>query len=156
LLSNITLFTSESLSLKRGEVSGLSKLSIIVYSGTEDKLIPVGVIAQGAAALGYEVQIFVTGWALLRFLKKSAQPTWPKEFESMVPALAKGMQANRVPSWVDMLKEAKSMGTKVYACSMMASVMGLKKEDFDPSLVDDVVGVATFLQEAEGGQMLFI
>jgi Uncharacterized conserved protein len=45
----------------------LSRLSIILYSGTDDKLIPVGVIAQGAAALGMDVQIFVTGWALTKF-----------------------------------------------------------------------------------------
>ncbi|MGC9112446.1 DsrE/DsrF/DrsH-like family protein [Acidilobus sp.] len=134
----------------------LSKLSIIVFSGTEDKLIPLGVVSQGAAALGYEVRVFVTGWAMLRFLRKPAQPTWPKEFEAMVPQLAKGMQMNNVPSWLDMLKEAKNLGAKIYACSMMAQVMGLKKEDFDPSLIDDVVGVATFLQEAEGGQVIFI
>ncbi|MGC9072149.1 MAG: DsrE/DsrF/DrsH-like family protein [Acidilobus sp.] len=134
----------------------MSKLSIIVFSGTEDKLIPLGVIAQGAAAMGYEVRVFVTGWALLRFLKNPAQPTWPKEFEHLVPSLAKGMESIKAPSWVDMLKQAKSMGAKVYACSMMAQVMGLKKEDFNPELVDDVVGVATFLQESEGGQMLFI
>ncbi len=134
----------------------VARLSIIVFSGTEDKLIPLGVISQAAAALGYEVKIFATGWALLRLLKRPAEPTWPKEFESMVPALAKGMQAANVPSWVEMLKQAKSMGAKVYACSMMAQVMGLKKEDFDPALVDDVVGVTTFLTEAEGGQVLFI
>ncbi|MCG2896880.1 MAG: DsrE/DsrF/DrsH-like family protein [Acidilobus sp.] len=133
-----------------------SKLSIIVFSGTEDKFIPVGVISQAAAALGFEVRIFVTGWAMLRFLKKAAQPTWPKEFESMVPALMNGMKSINAPSWVDMIKQAKAMGAKVYVCSMMAQVMGLKKEDFDPELVDDIVGVTTFLQEAEGGQVLFI
>ena len=134
----------------------MAKISMIVFSGTEDKMIPVGVIAQAAAALGYDVRIFVTGWAMLRFLKNSRPPTWPKEFEQMVPALAQGMQSAKVPSWVDMLKEAKSMGAKIYVCSMMASVMGLRKEDFDPALVDDIVGVTTFLQEAEGGQVLFI
>ena len=134
----------------------MSKLSIIVFSGTEDRLLPVGVISQGAAAMGFEVRIFVTGWALLRFLKRPAQPTWPKEFESMVPALAKGLESVKAPSWMDMIRQAKAMGAKVYACSLMAQVMGLKKEDFDPTLVDDVVGVATFLQEAEGGQVLFI
>ena len=134
----------------------MSKLSIIVFSGTEDKLLPVGVISQGAAAMGFEVRIFVTGWALLRFLKKPAQPTWPKEFEGMVPALARGLESVKAPSWMDMIRQAKSMGARVYACSLMAQVMGLKKEDFDPSLVDDVVGVATFLQDAEGGQILFV
>jgi len=34
------------------------------------------------------------------------------------------------------------------ACSLVADMLGLKKDDFDPTLVDDVAGVATFLAEA--------
>ena len=41
-----------------------------------------------------------------------------------------------------MLRQAKELGAKVYTCSMMSGVMGLKKEDFN-DLVDDVVGAAT-------------
>ncbi|MGC8566674.1 MAG: DsrE/DsrF/DrsH-like family protein [Caldisphaera sp.] len=133
----------------------MSKFSIILFSGTDDKLIPVGVLAQGAAALGMDVQVFVTGWALMKFTKKGSNVVFPKEFEQMAPVLMEGMKKANAPTWVDMLKEAKSMGAKVYACSLMASVMGLKKEDFN-DLVDDVVGVATFLQNAEGGQTIFI
>jgi peroxiredoxin family protein len=54
-----------------------------------------------------------------------------------------------------MLRQAKELGAKVYACSMMADVIGLKKADFN-DLIDDVVGAATFLAAAEGGQTLFI
>jgi len=54
-----------------------------------------------------------------------------------------------------MLRQAKEMGARVYACSMMASVMGLAKADFN-DLVDDIVGAAAFLQMAENGQTLFI
>ena len=136
--------------------SSKDKISMIVFSGTEDKLIPVGIIAQGAAALGYEVNIFFTGWALTRLLKNPMPPTWPKDFEHLVPRLQEGMAKLKAPSWLDMLREAKSMGAKIYACSTMSSALGLKKEDFDPSLVDDVVGVATFLEMAKGGQVLFI
>lgn len=133
------------------------KISMIVFSGTDDRLIPVGVIAQAAAALGYEVNIFITGWAMLKVLKKPTQPVWPKEFEHMVPALQEGMARVKAPSWVDMVKQGKQMGkVKVYVCSLMAEVMGLKKEDFDLSIVDDVVGVTTFLEVAKGGQVLFI
>ena len=32
--------------------------------------------------------------------------------------------------------------------SLVADMVGLKKDDFDPTLVDDVAGVATFLAEA--------
>ena len=120
------------------------KISMIVFSGTDDKLIPVGVISQAAAALGYEVQVFFTGWAMFKLLKEPMPEVWPKEFEQMVPRLKEGMARIKAPTWKDMLKQAKQMGAKVYVCSMMAEAAGLKKEHFDPSLVDDVVGVTTF------------
>jgi len=52
-------------------------------------------------------------------------------------------------SWYSMLREAKKMGkVRIVACSLVADMVGLKKDDFDPTLVDDVAGVATFLAEA--------
>jgi len=65
------------------------------------------------------------------------------------------MKASRVQPWDAMLRQAKELGAKVYACSMMADVMGLKLRDFN-DLVDDIVGAAAFLGMAEGGQTLFI
>lgn len=132
-----------------------SKLSIIAFSGTTDKLLSVGVLSQAAAAMGSEVRIFVTFWGLLSFTKGPKNMVLPKEFEQMGPALMEGMKRDNVKSWYDMIKEAKELGAKVYACSMACGVMNIKKEDLDP-IVDDMVGAATFLQEAEGGQTLFI
>ena len=137
----------------RPEATG--KVSIIMFSGTADKFIPLGVVAQAAAAMGMQVNIFVTGFALRGFTKEHQNLPFPSEFASMAPALAQGMQATHVAPWDVMLRQAKELGAKVYSCSMMASVMGLKKEDFN-DLIDDVVGAATFLQEAENGQTLFI
>ena len=131
------------------------KISMIMFSGTADKFIPMGVVAQAAAAMGMEVNVFVTGFALLGFTKQPHELPFPAEFAGMAPALAQGMKASRVQPWGAMLRQAKELGAKVYACSMMADVMGLKKADFN-DLVDDVVGAATFLQTAEGGQTLFI
>ncbi len=131
------------------------KLSIIMYSGTADKFIPLGVLSQAAAAMGMQVQIFVTGFALLGFLKEKKEIPFPSEFKSMAPAVMEGMKKNKVPTWYDMLKEAKQMGAHVSACSMMAGVMGITKEALDP-IVDDIVGAATFLQKSDGGQVLFI
>ncbi|MGC9156881.1 MAG: DsrE/DsrF/DrsH-like family protein [Candidatus Micrarchaeia archaeon] len=131
------------------------KLSIIMFSGTADKFIPLGVLSQAGAAMGMEVNIFVTGFALLGFLKQPRGLPFPKEFEAMAQALQEGMKRNNVAVWSDMLRQAKALGAHVYACSMMCGVMGLKKEDFS-DLVDDIVGAATFLQKSEGGQTLFI
>jgi peroxiredoxin family protein len=132
-----------------------NKLSIILFSGTTDKIISAGVLSQAAAAMGSEVKIFVTFWGLLSFTKGPKKMILPKEFENMGAALQEGMQRENVKSWYEMIKEAKEFGAKVYACSMACGVMNIKKQDLDP-IVDDMVGAATFLQEAEDGQILFI
>lgn len=131
------------------------KLGIVMFSGTADKFIPLGVLAQAAAALGTEVDIFVTGFALLAFTKERHELPFPTEFSGMAPALGHGMEATHVAPWDVMLRQAKEMGAKVHVCSMMSGVMGLKLEDYG-DLVDDMVGAATFLQHAAGGQTMFI
>ncbi len=134
---------------------GMSKFSIIIFSGTADKLIPLGILSQAAAAMGYDVNVFVTGWALLSFTNNPKPAPFPKEFENMAGPLMEGMQKANMPSWMDMLKQAKQMGAKVYACSAMCTVMGLEKKDLN-DIVDDIVGAASFLQMSEGGQVIFI
>lgn len=132
-----------------------NKLSIIMFSGTADKFIPLGVLTQAAGAMGMEVNVFVTGFALLGFTKEKHALPFPAEFTAMAPALQQGMQAGHVAPWDAMLRQAKDLGAKVYACSMMSGVMGLTRDDF-VDLVDDVVGAATFLHDAAGGQAIFI
>ena len=131
-------------------------LAIIMFSGTADKFIPLGVLTQTAANLGVPVKIFVTGFALAYFTKNKPDPRFPKEFEDFVPKIHEGLQRVKAPSWYDMIKDAKETGdVKVYVCSLMAEVMGLKKEDLDP-IVDDVVGATTFFQEAADYEVIFI
>ena len=132
-----------------------NKVSIVMFSGTADKFIPLGVFAQAGAAMGMDVEVFVTGFALLGFTKEPHELPFPAEFASMAPALAKGMAQANVASWDAMLRQAKELGARVHACSMMSAVMGLKEGDFN-DLVDDMVGAATFLQTAEGGETYFI
>ena len=132
-----------------------NKFSIVMYSGTADKFIPLGVMAQAAAAMEMEVNVFVTGFALQAFTKEPHELPFPAEFAAMAPMLMQGMQANNVASWDTMLRQAKEMGAKVYACSMMSQVMGLKREDFN-DLIDDVVGAAAFVQMAEHSETFFI
>ncbi len=131
-------------------------LAIIMFSGEAEKFIPLGVLTQTAANLGLPVKIFVTGYAMLNFLKNKPEPRFTKEFEDMVPKLMEGMKRMNAPTWYDMLKEAKENGdVKVYLCSLMAEIMGVKREDADP-IVDDIVGATTFFGETEGYQVLFI
>jgi len=131
------------------------KLSIVMSSGTADKFIPLGIFVQSAAAIGMEVNVLVTGFALHAFTKEPHDVPFPTEFLAVAPALTKGMQASHIDTWQTMLAQAKKLGAKVYACSMMSSAMGLRREDFN-DLVDDLIGAATFLLMAEHGETLFI
>ena len=131
-------------------------LAIILFSGEAEKFIPVGVLSQTAANLGMPVRIFVTGFAIPYFTKNKPEPRFNKTFEDMVPVLMESMKKMNMPSWYEMLKEAKEAGdVKVYVCSMMAEVLGVRKEDLDP-IVDDMVGATYFMSNLEGYEVIFI
>ncbi|AHC50834.1 peroxiredoxin family protein [Sulfolobus acidocaldarius SUSAZ] len=136
------------------------KLSIIVFSGTIDKLMPVGILSSAAAAGGYEVNLFFTFWGLQSITKSSIHSQKPpqidKNYEQMGPIMMQRMQEMKYPMWHQLVQQAKEVGeVKVYACSTTMEFFGVKREDL-AEFVDDVVGAATFLDRAEGGITLFI
>jgi len=137
----------------------VEKMSMIVFSGTVDKLYPVGILASGAVAMGMDVEIFITFWGLNAFRKDQIKQNMKisKDFEEMGEAMMKMMQAKNVPSWYDILKQAKSVGNvKIHACSMTMDLMGMTKEHLD-DIVDDVVGVGSFIDIAKDSKItLFI
>jgi len=47
-----------------------NRLSMVVFSGTVDKLYPVAIMASGAVAMGMDVDLFLTFYGLARFLPK--------------------------------------------------------------------------------------
>ena len=139
------------------------KLSIIAFSGDFDKLTAVFTLGTGAAAVGYEVNIFFTFWGLDAIKQKQGRSftggNWlTKIFGFMMGGLKvtpTRMRKNNVATLEELVEAAKVLGINLYACEMAMHVLGLKKEDFIPE-VKDVLGVATFLNLSEGGQTLFI
>jgi peroxiredoxin family protein len=136
-----------------------NRLSMVVFSGTVDRLYPVAIMASGAVAMGMDVDIFVTFYGLEAFRK--GQPGKNQKMDlnyaEIAPMLAQMMKLKNVPSWYSMLVQAKEMGTvRIHACSMTLDLMGLRKEDMDP-IIDDVVGVGEFVSEAKDGEItLFV
>lgn len=65
------------------------------------------------------------------------------------------MKAKKIKGLEELLKDALDMGINMYACDMSMNVMGIKKEDLIDGL-KDVVGVGSFIANAEGGQVMFI
>ncbi|MBQ9357396.1 MAG: DsrE/DsrF/DrsH-like family protein [Prevotella sp.] len=166
------------LSTGEGAVGETKKLSLISFSGEFDKLTAVFTLATGAAAVGYEVNIFFTFWGLDAIKVKQGRSfvggTWlTKIFGFMMGGLKatptsrfnfcgagpkifrKLMKKNNVATLEELVEAAKALGINFYACEMAMHVLGLKKEDFIPE-VKDVLGVASFLKLSEGGRTMFI
>ncbi|MEM3437076.1 MAG: DsrE/DsrF/DrsH-like family protein [Nitrososphaerales archaeon] len=135
------------------------RLSIIVFSGTVDKLYPVSILTSGAVAMGMDVDIFLTFWGLNAFLKDNIKTNtrMSKDFEDMAPLVMQIMKEKNVPSWYDTLKRAKEIGkVRIHACSMTLDLLEIKKESLD-DIVDDIMGVGEFIETAKDSKItLFI
>jgi len=126
------------------------KMTIMMYSGTVDKLLPLAIVTSGAVSMDMEVNIFVTFYGLLGFKKGMVETNqkFIKDFEEFVPMIKEQLKKKNIPSWYDMLKKAKETGkVRIQACSTACDMLDIKKGDLDP-IVDEVVGVGTYLAEA--------
>ncbi len=126
------------------------RMSLVVFSGTVDKLMAASIMATGGAAMGMDVEVFLTFWGLEAF-RKDAYKTNQKvsaDFQEYAPVMMEVMQAKNVPTWMDNLTGAKEIGNvKISACSMTMELFGLKLGDMEP-IVDEVTGVAAFTERA--------
>ncbi|HCF87750.1 MAG TPA: peroxiredoxin [Ktedonobacter sp.] len=134
-------------------------MSIIVFSGTVDKLLAASILTTGGAAMGLEVEVFLTTWGLEAFRKEGYKTNVrvSKDFEDYAPVMMEQMMVKKVPSWMENFQNAKEIGdVHIYACSMTMELFGMKLQDLEP-IVDDVTGVAVFVERAKEGKItLFI
>ena len=158
--------------------TGVRKLSLIAFSGDFDRLTAVFTLATGAAAVGYEVNIFFTFWGLDAIKRKQGRSFTGRGFLYRVFGLMMGglgtapasrfnfmglgpkifrymMRRNNVATLEELLDAAKALGIHLYACEMAMHILGLEKGDFIHG-VEDVLGVATFLKLSQGGQTIFV
>jgi peroxiredoxin family protein len=133
-------------------------INFVAFSGTDDKLQALAVMAAGAAALGNKVNIFLQYWALDAFTKAKIDqdhglaPEAGEAGRAKVDALAAAGQA----SWAETLRQVKDLGeVDIQACSLSMDVLGIEESDLDP-LVDGVEGVTAFYLNAGEGRIVFI
>ncbi|MBE6340252.1 MAG: DsrE/DsrF/DrsH-like family protein [Bacteroidales bacterium] len=159
-------------------ITNAKKLSIIAFSGEFDRLTAAFTIATGAAAVGYEVNIFFTFWGLNAIKKENGRAAIGNNFITKIFGLMMGglsntptsrfnfcgigpwifrklMSKNNVATLEQLVEAAKTLGINLYACEMAMHVLGLKKNDFINEVKDEL-GVASFLKISEGGRTIFI
>jgi peroxiredoxin family protein len=157
-----------------------NKLSIVVFSGTLDKMMAAFIIATGAAAAGMETQLFFTFWgtsALKKnnvknlkknFLEKafgwmlprgtSQLPLTHLNMAGLGPEMIRYMMKKKsVASVEELIKVAEELGVKINICDMSMDLMGIKPEEICDYSNLGYCGVAKFLEEASTGKItLFI
>jgi peroxiredoxin family protein len=135
-----------------------STLSLVLFSGTDDKLNAAAVLAAGAAALGRPVHVFLQYWALEAFRKGSidADHGLASEAGAKGRAAVDALRAAGQAPWHETLRQAKDLGeVEIQACSLSMDLLHLEESDLDP-LVDGVEGVTAFYLATGDGQIVFI
>ena len=123
---------------------GSDNLSLVLCSGTDDRLTAAAVLVVGGAAMERKVEILLQFWALDAFRADritkghGLSPEAGSEGQTLW-GCHEGMH------WSEMLREAKEIGdVSIHACSLSMDLLKISPDDLDP-LVDDVRGVAAFL-----------
>jgi peroxiredoxin family protein len=130
-------------------------LSVVLFSGTDDKLNAAAVLAVGAAVMGRPVNIFLQYYALDAFRTSRITSDHNLSPEA-TPDQAPAVRAHPGSHWSELLRQAKDVGVvDIQACALSMDMFHLKKDELDP-LVDGVEGVAAFMTSAAEGQVVFI
>ncbi len=117
-------------------------ISIIVYDNHFDKLMMPMIVAQGALAMGWEVNIFYTFFGLQGLMRKR-NPKLPGMFRFFTGMIQKRMKKQKVPGYKELMASNIEMGANMWACNMSMEMMGWKKDDMFEGV--KVAGVAKYL-----------
>ncbi len=154
-----------------------NKVTLLIFSGDQDKALAGLTIATTAASMGMEVTLFFTFWGINVLKEKrmySGKDIKEKMIEFMTPTgaghmgvsklnmmgiganmLQQMMKDKNIVSAEEMLGLAMESGVKVVACSMTMQVMGIKEEELMSGI--EIAGAASYLTDAsKSGCTLFI
>ncbi|MCK5946007.1 MAG: DsrE/DsrF/DrsH-like family protein, partial [Mycoplasmataceae bacterium] len=155
-------------------LQGKKKATIVLFSGSYDKMIAAMIISQAAASLGTEVTIFATFWGLnaLRtkprsklkktFIEKRFAGKMPRgagklplsqmNMGGMGKKMIKSiMKKHNVTSPEVMLQQSIDMGINIIACTMSMDLMGLRKEELVEGI--DFGGAAAYVSESDDSNL---
>jgi len=130
-------------------------LSLVLFSGSDDKLTAAAVLAVGAAVMGRPVNVFLQYYALDAFRAGRVALDHGLAPEATAEQAA-SVHGHPGQHWSELLRQAKEVGeVDIQACALSMDIYGITHADLDP-MVDGVEGVAAFMASASEGQVVFI
>ena len=131
-------------------------LGIIFHSGSYDKIFHGLSFAISGLAMDMKVKLFFTYWAL-EYLKKGNEKLIMLDSDGK--RNKKWIDNNRAEGHMydisEYIDKIKTLEGEVFVCSSSMEMYNVKSEDLIDD-VDKIAGIATFLSETEGYQLLYI
>jgi len=154
------------------------KISIVCFSGDFDKMVAAFTIATGAAATNREVTMFFTFWGLNALKKNKGRIAMGKSilakafnflmgglnnlplsrlnfFGASPKLMSMMMKQHNVATLPELVEAAHALDIRIVACEMAMKILEVEQSDMIEE-VQDVVGVATFLNDSENSHIIFI
>ncbi|MEW6202086.1 MAG: DsrE/DsrF/DrsH-like family protein [bacterium] len=130
-------------------MSDSRSLCIVLHAGEYDRVSHALSIAGVAAAMGKEVHLLFTYWALKRLVRGETDKTDSQFIEE---AVAKGY----MKTITEAITTIKKFGTvHIYACSGSMALMNISQDELINE-VDRIMGLPTFISLWEGSDVIFI
>ncbi|MBO6770459.1 MULTISPECIES: DsrE/DsrF/DrsH-like family protein [unclassified Thalassospira] len=140
------------------ETESPKKLSLVIFSGSFEKVHYALVMASAALATGREVTLFFTMDASRALLAPSGWRHLRTEAEgATATSIDLSFSTRGIGSFEELLSACASLGAKFMVCEMGLRALGLENEATRDELSIETGGVVTFLNDArQNGEMLFI
>lgn len=126
----------------------MTKVAILVTSGTYANMTTMSLLASGAIANDMETTIFFmedSVWAL-RKDSLGSDTSFHSAFPEVTEKYAEAQKAGKLIPWWELVPDLKELGElKVFACAQALDVMGLEESDL-VDFVDEIAGVTMFLE----------
>lgn len=123
------------------------QISIIVVSGTRERLQMAAMTAAVGAVSGNQVSVFLSMNSLEHFVRDGRTDA---PFEG---TFGKLLAEKNAPGFKALFEQAVELGdAKIYPCSMAMDVMGLERKALEPFLLEPL-GLTKFLDETADAQV---
>jgi peroxiredoxin family protein len=124
-----------------------SKISVVVVSGSLERLQMAAMVASVGAVSGHEVMVFLSMNALPFFVKGNTSKA-PHEGE-----MGKLMATKKIPEFKTLLEQAVELGdARIFPCSMAMDVLGIEQGELE-SYLGNATGLTKFLHDAQDAQV---
>jgi peroxiredoxin family protein len=124
-----------------------NRISVVVVSGSLERLQMAAMIASVGAVSGNDVTVFLSMNALRHFTRAASEPPVAEG------PFGKLLRDKKVPGFKQLFHNAVELGdAKLHPCSMAVDVLGIGPGDLEP-WVGEPLGLTKFLSDAHGGQV---